>query len=474
MPILNRCCLAFAMGLTIAATGGSPVRAQPPETQPSETQPLGVGAGDAPTSTVPAWSFPYEAQPEPFRGEDGEIDGRRFRYASDGFLQRFSFALSPLARSNRPRRVGEEGSVDPGGESAERPIPRALSGLVFRGTAGSISSDEFYSEQELFWRPRLDDRFFFDLRYQRQEDFDSRYDRVLTGLGVEWAPGWSTTILSEVVAEKPGIDVQLESAWRRESTGEYVRAALVLVDVANAKSDEFEYEDDPYTVFLDGRWSVSESLTVATWGNYNARLRRSEFVDGNEGGFDFVYDQVSAGGRLEFRLSDEWRLGQSVEGLFSQRSRRVDLNSGASLTTEQRFSRRHVTARTSLRRDWGDGQRFEAGLRYFKLSERDRRPFDEVNSIDLIRRETIVDVGMTWRLSPRVAFAPTLFLAMTDNEEQAPYDPSGIDDRDEDFLAKINPIFFITFESGTIAINPSFLLHEPKFGGGNVQIELRF
>lgn len=386
----------------------------------------------------------FAQEPEPFRGDDGEIDGRDFRYGSDGFLQRFSFDFQPVL--DRAWPVAEEG---------------------FRGTAGSISSGEFYSEQHFRWRPRLDEDWFFDLRYRRQEDFDSRYDRILTGLGRRWGEsGWSSTILANVVAEKPGIDTQFETAWS-SARGDRARFGLVLVDLPHDKSDEFEYDEQPLTLFAEGGAWLADSLWVDAWTNLNLPLRRTELDDG----FDFTYEQYTAGLDWTYHHADGWSVGQSFEGLFGQRSRRTF---DGDLTEEQRFSRRHWTSRLWFRRDLSPDVTLDCGLRRFALDERDRRPFASDDARDLVRREWILDVAVSWRYSRRATFAPHLFIAATDNEEQAPYDPMGIDDRDEDFLAKINLPLVIHFDRGLLSLNPSFTLHEPSFGGGNVQIQIPF
>ena len=73
-----------------------------------------------------------------------------------------------------------------------------------------------------------------------------------------------------------------------------------------------------------------------------------------------------------------------------------------------------------------------------------------------------------------MGFAPSLFAALTDNDEKATYDADGLRDRDEDVLLKLNLPLLARWGKATFEFNPTVLLHEMSFGGGNVQLRIPF
>ena len=128
------------------------------------------------------WSQFEIVEPEPFRRE--EQDDRSFDYDKQSFIDRFSYRFD--LNSYREWEKYREG---------------------FRISAGSISSDEMYVASQFQKKWFLDDWLFTTLRYRRDEDFDSRFDRVLLGVGLQGFAHCSFTTLADVVQEKEDIDL---------------------------------------------------------------------------------------------------------------------------------------------------------------------------------------------------------------------------------------------------------------------------
>ena len=114
------------------------------------------------------------------------------------------------------------------------------------------------------------------------------------------------------------------------------------------------------------------------------------------------------------------------------------------------------------------------GVRYFDLHERDDQPNLPASYLVTERREWIAHVGVDLGfLHERVRFRPTLYVDLVDNDE---FNPTGVTppDRDSGYIAKINLPLEVAFERGYLTINPTLRLDRIEFGGGGVQLQVRF
>lgn len=331
----------------------------------------------------------YSRPADPFRGDD-EILGREFEYNALSFLHRFSYSF-------RPETV-RRWNGNPQG---------------YRGTGGSVTSEEFYVVQEFAKTFRVDGPFLFDFQYRRAEDFDGTYDRVLLGGGVELGKGWSTLLRGDVVQSKEEVDLHVETRWESVG-GSRARFGVVVVDwFFNTKApDSRRYSTRPFTYFASGLW-VGPKGQVEGWLNYNAPLRQERPLEG----FDFTYDQLSGGFSATQSLSDAWSVHAFARG---ERGTRGYRGSEPGFIREGDFDREATDARVEVMHTPNATFRTWVGVRYFRLSEKDTRPNAAESEQDLLRRESMMYGGVGWRLGDRFLLWPTLYLQNLDNESSAP------------------------------------------------------
>ena len=124
---------------------------------------------------------PLVINPQPFRGD--ELEGRQFSFGEYSFLHRISY---------RPRSEW---------------LANWHNGFI--GSIGSVTSREFYSLMNLQKNISLSESLEFELRSERGEDFDSRFERTQIGLGYRFNPEWSLSALSGLSADKIHEDLQL-------------------------------------------------------------------------------------------------------------------------------------------------------------------------------------------------------------------------------------------------------------------------
>ncbi len=376
---------------------------------------------------------------EPFRRD--AIEGRQFDYNAESFLHRFTFEPGPaLGQGGRPARDG-----------------------IF-GTAGSSRSDELYTRQDVQVTAGTDGPAHFRYRYRRYEDFDGRYDRNLVGVGARLNHEWLATLYGDVEGAKENIDVQTELAWA-DDAGNRFRAALVAPDVAfDGKQDDAVYERQPYTYYLEGARRI-DAATVYGFANYNDYLRLRDTARE----FTYRYDQARAGLGVDVPLTDRLEGSVEAEGLYT--TRRLDDRGGE--FEDSRLRRRHGQITAELRHDYRADLDLWGGARYFRLSERDRRPADDDRLDRQERIERMIYAGVTWHLSDNLRFAPGVFLNHADIRERE----DGEDDDEDGLYGKLTLPLQITVDGNTgghVTLNPTARLHRAAFGGGNVQVYLPF
>ena len=375
-----------------------------------------------------------------------EIDGRDYDLKDDAFMQRFSYRFLP----ERERAWFD----DPSG---------------FRGTYGSVSSDEFYVFQEFRQRVRIHDGLYFALRHVRKEDLDTRYDRTLTGLGVKFENGLDLAAYAEMFAVKEGIDVQFEARYRCLG-GSDARIAFVLVDAPSEKSDEFDDERAPFTLFLDGTLRLPGGGHIYGWANFNTHFRRQLKLEG----FDWTYSQEMAGARITVPLFEAWRVSGSVRGEVGDRTRRIVDPTLAAPEIEQRFSRRGLIADVEVERRFSRTLDAWAGFRYVRLKERDYRPEDITETSRLRRREFLLHAGVKLQIRDYLSFWPGIYFDVIDNRESFIANPVRRERDEDEIEAKLNLPFTWHIGEATLTLNPTLMLSDPSFGGGNVQVEFPF
>ena len=383
------------------------------------------------------------ADPRPFRMDDA-LSGRDFEYNDVSFLHRISFQpVFPLASGLAEDREG------------------------LYGSAGSTRSNELYTLMQLQKTMPLDNDWFLRYRFQRDEDFDGRYDRNLLGIGRNFGEGWSASFSGDIEGDKSRIDLEAELSWR-DGAGNHARLVLVGPDyLFNDKQEAAQFTRQPYTGFADLRWQWTQAMALLAFVNHNTDTSlRNESLD-----LDFHYRQTAGGVGIDADLGT-WRLRVWLEG--EQGRRRYESLSGSIAPT--RFSRRHQELGAELGRDLGPGLAGRAGVRLLRFEETGRHGSDLLDELRLRREEAMLYAGVSWRLGARYRFHPTLYLDFIDNHERFPADPFRNRD-DEGFVGKLGlPLEVLVHEASgaTLTFNPTLYLHRLAFGGGNLQARIPF
>jgi len=387
--------------------------------------------------TARAWS------PEPLRREDA-IAGRDIEYNEVSFLHRFTYRYRPAWRAA---------------------WQRSRDGL--RGTAGSVRGSEFYVREEVRHAWLLNERWCIDFHHRTDEDFDGPYTRTLTGIGANLGGGWSAAARGDLAAEKEEIDAHGELAWHNDA-GLRLRMVGVLTDAAfNRKADAGEYRTAPVTWFGEARWLAGNGAWLAAYANHNAPSRFAQ----PEEGLVFADEQNSAGARAVLPLTEQVRIEADLERGETDRSWDVatELETGrATLAREYRSAGAEVYGRVT------PGLTVWAGWRRFELSENQVSSVERVTDGDIERNETMVHAGVEWTVRDGLVLWPGIYLNNVDNRDSLTGEGAA-DPIDDEWTGKLTfPIEIAFRENMSLTVNPTLLLHEPRFGGGNVQMQLLF
>lgn len=381
--------------------------------------------------------------PEPFRARDA-VTGRDFVLTETAFLHRYSFRFhAPLERAWRG---------DPQG---------------FRASVGSVRSDDFYVFQELRKRFVLAESFFFEFRHKRDEDFDGRYQRTLTGFGWDAGNGWSAALLGDFVGNKEDVDANLEVMWR-DGARRRVRVAVVAVDPAlNRKSSDLRYEQQPWTAFGEVFWDVPETARLQAWVNWNAPTELSLEDDG----LSFAYRETSFGTDLSLDLARDWRLCLDAAGATGEKDWRPRAQS---LYREHQFTRDFFEAGIDVQWTAPGGRLFWTGARYVYLTEDDRWVEDPFLDADLRRREKIWHAGAAWWIGKAWQVQPAVYVDWLDNVRRFP--ENGPDaDHDSVTIGKLALPFARYFANrAVLTLNQTIRLDALRSGGTHVSFMLPF
>ncbi len=380
--------------------------------------------------------------PSPLRREDA-LRGRDFDLTGRTFLNRFTF---------RPRpEMDQAWRQDPSG---------------FRATAGSLRSKELLVEMELRMVQPLDERFDFEFRYHRDEDFDGRFDRAVAGMGWHGGETWRLALLGEILPEKEDIDVYAEWTWTpRESAR--LRLAGVAVDATfDRKSDEGRYDQDPWTWFADLHFRPDPDTQIDAWVNWNPEAR----LDLDADDLRFRHRQVGGGGAVDRRIAGPWFV--TLDGEVGRTRKHWERNRGTS-PAEEDLTRHNQAFGLEIRRNPDEGMGGWLGVRRFRIDEAFRGD-DAPHSLD--RRETTLHGGLLIPLaSERALFWPGLYLnrLSTDEPSSSQAEPDG--SRRRVGQVKLTLPLEIGFSGGAIlTLNATTYPTRLRNGGGNVQLMVPF
>ncbi len=386
-----------------------------------------------------AVAFDLSPDPEPFRRDD-EIAWRDYPYNSVAFLQRFSFRFRPALDAEwHAQRQG------------------------LRAGAGSTTSDEFYYVAEMRKRWELDHSLFVDFRCKTDEDFDGRYDRILPGIGLHLSDEFSASVLGTLAGEKKNIDAYLELAWT-PAPHKHVRLVGVAADATfNRKSDVDRYDSSPFTLFGEVQWQNDAETGARAWANINPDL---VLVLNDE--LHFEYSQWDAGAWFATRAGEDWLF--SVMGVAGTGDRYWEVQESDG-PREATLDREHGRFTAMVDRRLSDVISWQLGYHFFHLEENLARTGEEGEAM-VEREEHYAYVGVEWRLRPRVLFWPGAYLGVVDAYDDVSPE---VEEDTEGFRGKLAfPVEISIGEGATITVNPTLRLHETRFGGMNMQIQLPF
>ncbi|TVR17858.1 MAG: hypothetical protein EA401_00180, partial [Planctomycetota bacterium] len=357
---------------------------------------------------------------------------------------------------------------------------RRLTGNGIEGTAGSTRGSELYVRSHLRLHADLNERWFAEASHRRSEDFDGRYDTLLTGAGVRHHK-WQAALLADVEGAKENIDMHLRLGWQA-SDDQLLRLSIVGSDVPfNDKQSSATYDRQPYTAHLYGAMQPWEALQVRGFLNLNMPMR----LDHPDSGMRSEDEGIAAGISAHLSLGDQWHMAMSLEGRYRLRHSWLDDIPDDPMDTqfpEQRLRRNNLVAKGEVGTQHHDGSQSWMGMRAFYLKETDRRPSDDSGAEHINRREYTIYAGHRRHIHGHWHAAPSIFLARHDIEIDRPHvDPDDDDrevyERDVGFYGKFSPTLeyrVLADRQGVISLIPHFRLHRAAFGGGNVQVFLPF
>lgn len=380
----------------------------------------------------------HAREPAPFRLDD-ERTGRPYSYGNREYIHRQTFRF----RSQEQRRW----EANPSG---------------FRTTFGSRRSKEFFAIADFrnVWdlEPWLD----VDARFSRAEDFDGRYDRFLTGIGIRPSETVRIAALGDIVAEKCDIDMHLETVWTI-NTRHRVRLTAVAVDAMYlSKAYEGYYHTTPYTFFGQYTGRPWNRMVLNLWGNVNPNLSYEHFDDATL----FGYRQTDAGLAVTFPVGHDW--SATFDGKLTQSDRSWEsLENGGERGT---LSRQFHEIGAELWREPKDALSGWLGMRHISLDE--TLSGLAPGHAD-VRIETMVHGGVLLPLPRwRAVFWPGLYFSFLEKNERS---GQGDPDRSEPssgtgVLKAAFPVEFAFAQGKTLTLNVTFVSDDRTgFGGGNIQ-----
>lgn len=376
-------------------------------------------------------------EPNPWRRE-ALLEGRDFNYSREAFLHRESYRHRSAAPATDADGV--------------------------RGTAGSVTGDELYTDihlQKTFWADN--ERLGFFVRMQRFEDFDGYFDRQIVGVTARLGSAWQVALAGDVKGSKAETDVQLEARWQPDGD-----RLLRLVYVApepffNDKDGAGEYDTRPQTAFVHYRHRFGAGAFAELALNHAPRAG----FETEDGGLRARGRQTRVLARGEVPLGAQ-RIGARLELEAARR--------------HFEWSESPAPGADDFRRDMAaatiyavfDETRFrpEIGVRRFSLKE-DGWFGSGISSTGRVRRdEWIGYAGVLLRAGDRQQWEPTIYVDRHDVDRRFP-DAIERNSQRDGWAAKLAlPWRYLLDEASgaRLTVNVTFRLHTADFGGGNVQL----
>jgi hypothetical protein len=394
-----------------------------------------------PSDTFAHEPFTLVREPDPFRRDDEQINGRNFEYTTTGFLNRFSYRFRP------------------GWNNAWLDDPEG-----YRITAGSVRSRDLYVVHFLNKSIQFDETFTGHIRHRKDEDFDGRYDRTLVGMSVAIGDGWSIGALGDIVATKEDIDIQIELSWKGDP-GNRFRLAFVAVDhFFNEKQDDLHYRKKPYTLFAEAHRKLSNGTRIGGSVNWNPKL---ELVNEDEGR-NFQYHQFFVETYAGIPLTNTLGLILSAKGEVGKRKNMFNTHENRS---DSVFNRDNVYLDAQGTYSINPSLSSWIGARYFFLNERNSL-IQEDNTITVRRAEPMIHAGIEWNIAERWAFWPGLYLTAIDDLDQS---LDRKEEREKSLHTRLTfPLEYAFSEFAHGTINPTLRAPGGPFGGLNIQFQILF
>lgn len=387
-----------------------------------------------------AWAFSDSwSTPHPWRRE-ALLDGRPFEYDEKSFLQRFSFR-----------------------QLSEQPAPDAEG---VRGTVGSLTSRQALSEIRFRKRFPFDgSERAFHLAMQRGEDFDGYYDRQLVGFSQTLTPHWTATIRGDVAGDKAESDVYFQTRWQA-GPDRLIEAAAILPDAYfNDKTPQsIEYEQRPWTFFARARMPLAAGITAEVSANHSPR---AVVNDQRRTGLRAGGRSTRAAASLTWRAS-HWRSRFTARGEHTERD---FVFSGSGTPATSNFRRIYHHLGMTLTRS-SHPLEPTLGLQHFYLDEEGFFGTATNTQGQLHHNEPLVHANIRVDTGEGHHVRPELLISRPDLQQTV--DSDRWRDRDtREWRGKLNLPwrYEVNREDGAIlTIAPSLELHDPGFGGGNVQL----
>jgi hypothetical protein len=376
-------------------------------------------------------------EPDPWRRE-ALLEGRDFDYNSEAFLHRESYRH----RSAQP--ASDRDGV--------------------RGTAGSVSGDELYTDihlQKSLWADN--GRIGFFARMQRFEDFDGDFDRQIVGVAGRFGTQWQVALAGDVKGSKAETDVQIEARWQPDED-RLLRLVYVAPELLfNDKEGEGRYRDQPHTAFVHYRHRTAAGALAELALNLSPR---AGFETG-DGGLLASGRQYRAMFHGELPFGGQ-RFGVRLEA--EQTRRRFDWLEAPAPDADS-FQRDMFAMSVYL---GFDDVRFtpEVGVRHFSLEEDGWFGSNSASTGRVRRDEQIAWAGLVIPTTPRQRWEPTVYVDRFDVSRQFFQAPARNSDRDG-WAAKLAVPWRYTVSEASdavVTVNLTFRLHTVAFGGGNVQL----
>jgi hypothetical protein len=378
------------------------------------------------------------AEPHPWRRE-ALLQGRDFDYDPRSFLQRLSY--QPVF-----------------------PVPADADGIF--GSAGSVSSRELYMDSDVRKTLMFDDQNqWIRLRYRRTEDLDGYLDRQLIGYGLR-SGDWLLGVAGDVRGDKAETDVYFEFGWQPDADT-LVRANLILPDAYfNQKTSlDAEYLDRARTLFFEWRQHVGGI-------EWQIALNTSGTIAVLDRGLDVRAEGDQHRGLIMLQGGSDWRWRWRLDGERSDRAFVFDPEGAAD---EKTFRRRlHSTTLSVQAQQWPLTPML--GVYYLVLQEDGWLGINKSVTARVRNDEPYAFLELTQSLTDRWQWRPAIYAGRTRTLREYQEDPSTDIDRRRGQGKLSLPFSYRTQarNGAYLTISPSFYLHEPAFGGGNVQLHWPF